>query len=80
MVSDLDLVKVVEQLAVVIDAVDLVEEELFRRFDDASLENITANPGNEQEKFGLQFSGAILGIKKLIVEGRAEGYLPPSRI
>ena len=80
MVSDLDVVKVVEQIAAVIDAVDLVEEDLFRRFDEASLEKIAANPGNEQEKFGLQFSRATLVIKKLVAEGRAEGYLPPSRI
>ncbi|KKN34588.1 hypothetical protein LCGC14_0792280 [marine sediment metagenome] len=78
MLSDLDIVKLVEQMAVVIDAVDLVEEELFKRADDASLEKIAANPGDEQEKFGLQMSMGILALKKLIAEGRVEGYLPPS--
>ena len=76
MLSDLDIVKLVEQMAVVIDAVDLVEEELFKRADDASLEKIAANPGDEQEKFGLQMSRAILTLKKLVAEGRVEGYLP----
>ncbi len=75
--SDLDTVKLVEQLTAVITAVDLAEEELFMKTNDEALEKIAKHPDTDgTEIFGIQLGRAILALKKLVAEGREEGHLP----
>ncbi len=75
--SDLDTVKLVEQIAAVVIAVDLVEEEVFERANNESLEKIAKHPDTDgADIFGIQLGRAILALKKLVAEGREEGHLP----